>query len=129
MKNVMTILLLLALCLCLCACGASKEEAAATPAPAAAEEETTGGQQSVLPGATLEAAEEEPEEEANEDLEKAKSFLEKDVAELIEVFGEPKSSDYGPSCLGSGEDGELHYDAFTVYTYREGESEIVKDVE
>ena len=86
-------------------------------------------QQSVLPGATLEAAEEEPEEDVNEDLEKAMGFLEKDVADLIAVFGEPNSSDYGPSCLGSGEDGELHYDAFTVYTYREGESEIVKDVE
>ena len=127
MKNLLTMILLLALCLCLCACGENKE-AAATPTPAPVEEPTST-QQSVLPGATLEAAEEEPEEEVNEDLETAKSFLEKDVAELIAVFGEPNSSDYGPSCLGSGEDGELHYDAFTVYTYREGESEIVKDVE
>ena len=127
MKHLLTIMLLLALCLCLCACGESKEAVPSpTPAPV---EEPTNTQQSVLPGATLEAAEEEPEEEVNEDLEKAMSFLEKDVSELIAVFGEPNSSDYGPSCLGSGEDGELHYDAFTVYTYREGESEIVKDVE
>ncbi len=60
MKNLLTIILLLALCLCLCACGESKE-AAATPTPAPVEEPTST-QQSVLPGATLEAAEEEPEE-------------------------------------------------------------------
>ena len=55
MKNLLTIMLLLVLCLCLCACGESKE-AAATPTPAPVEEPTST-QQSVLPGATLEAAE------------------------------------------------------------------------
>ena len=125
MKKRIVYVLLLALCLCLCACGESKE-AAATPAPT---EKATSSQQSVLPGATLQQAEEEPEAAADEDLEIAKSFLEKEVSGLIEVFGEPNDSDYGPSCLGNGEDGELHYDQFTVYTYREGDSEIVKDVE
>ena len=31
--------------------------------------------------------------------------------------------------MGDGEDGCLYYDGFTVYTYREGESEVVYDVE
>jgi hypothetical protein len=31
--------------------------------------------------------------------------------------------------MGDGEDGELHYDGFTVYTYKEGSSEKVVDVE
>ena len=124
MKKGFVCVLLLALCLSLGACGENKE--AAMPAPT---EKPVSSQQSVLPGATLQQAEEEAEPDINEDLETAKSFLEKDVSELIEVFGEPDSSDYGPSCLGSGEDGELHYEQFTVYTYREGDSEIVKDVE
>ena len=39
--------------------------------------------------------------------------------ELIAAIGEPNSSDYAPSCLGEGEDGNLYYDGFTVYTYRD----------
>ena len=41
---------------------------------------------------------------------------------------EPSGSSYAPSCLGPGEDGELYYDGFTVATYREGDKEIVWDV-
>ena len=50
---------------------------------------------------------------------------------LYEKIGEPESSDYAPSCLGPGEDGNLYYDAygFIVYTYRENGEETVRDVD
>lgn len=47
---------------------------------------------------------------------------------MIAAIGSPSGSSYAPSCLGPGEDGELFYDGFTVYTYREGGTEIVQDV-
>lgn len=56
------------------------------------------------------------------------SYLERDVNELIAVIGEPISRSYATSCGGEGEDGELVYDGFTVYTFRNGDTEIVKDV-
>lgn len=58
----------------------------------------------------------------------AMTFIDKSVEELIAAIGEPTGSDYAPSCLGSGEDGELFYDGFSVYTYREGDTETVTDV-
>ena len=45
------------------------------------------------------------------------------------AIGEPVSSDYAPSCLGEGEDGNLYYDGFTVYTYRDDTGETVSYVE
>ncbi len=53
------------------------------------------------------------------------------TAELYEKIGEPESSDYAPSCLGPGEDGNLYYDTygFIVYTYRENNAETVRDVD
>ena len=50
------------------------------------------------------------------------------AAKLIEALGEPLERNYAPSCLGGGEDGELVYEGFTVYTYREGDRETVTDV-
>lgn len=47
---------------------------------------------------------------------------------LVAGIGSPNSSSYSPSCMGDGEDGELHYNGFTVYTYRENGSETVTDV-
>ena len=41
----------------------------------------------------------------------------------------PESVSYASSCLGSGEDGELVYNGFTVYTYKEGDSEVVQNVQ
>ena len=55
-------------------------------------------------------------------------FIGQSVSSLIAAIGQPLSWDYAPSCLGSGEDGELIYNGFTVYTYREGGSETVVDV-
>ena len=60
-------------------------------------------------------------------LEKARSFIGKDVQDLIDELGEPAERSYAPSCVGKGEDGELQYEGFTVYTYREGDRETVTD--
>ena len=59
----------------------------------------------------------------------AESCIDKPVAELYALIGEPESADYAPSCLGEGEDGNLVYEDFVVYTYREGEEEVVTYVE
>ena len=61
-------------------------------------------------------------------LEAAKRCIDKNVSELYSAIGMPSDSSYAPSCLGPGEDGELYYEGFTVATYREGEKEIVRDV-
>lgn len=62
-------------------------------------------------------------------LETAKSFEGASVDALIQAIGQPISSDYAPSCLGEGEDGNLYYDGFTVYTYRDATGEVVSYVE
>ena len=61
----------------------------------------------------------------------ALSCVDKSVAELYELVGQPKSSEYAPSCLnpGVGEDGILEYDGFVVYTYRANGEETVYEVE
>lgn len=59
----------------------------------------------------------------------AAGYIGQSVSSLISAIGSPGSSSYAPSCMGDGEDGELHYSGFTVYTYREGGSETVQDVE
>lgn len=48
---------------------------------------------------------------------------------LFDAIGQPRSSDYTTSCMGPGEDGNLYYDGFVVYTYREGGSEVIQYVE
>ena len=58
----------------------------------------------------------------------AQAFIGQSVSSLIAAIGQPLSRSYAPSCLGDGEDGELIYNGFTVYTYREGDTETVLDV-
>ena len=64
-----------------------------------------------------------------EQLAIAKDYIDSPVEDLIAAIGEPADRDYAPSCMGSGDDGNLYYDGFIVYTYREGDSEVVIDVE
>ena len=114
MKKTLLLLLIAALLLGLCACGQS--EASAQPA---AEKERPAGMESVLPGAGAES-----------DLKQlAESLIGESVELLYEKLGEPLSAEYAPSCLGDGEDGELRYEGFTVFTYRDGASETVQDVD
>lgn len=151
-KRMLASLLLLALCASLCACGgtpaqsspadASTSDAAQAAEPAApdtAEEADPEAEEpaAALPDAGLHAAQEtQPNAEAEAPdageiaalIEKAQGFVGKPVSALIEAIGEPLERRYAPSCLGSGEDGELKYEGFTVYTYREGDTETVSEV-
>ncbi|MGM9588078.1 MAG: hypothetical protein ACI3VA_11420 [Candidatus Limivicinus sp.] len=122
-KNLILMLLVAVMLFSLCACGGSEEKPA--------------NMESVLPGAesgveTEDEAQNSPAEEAepevNEDKALAESMIGEEVSKLIEAIGEPESADYASSCLGPGEDGELHYDGFTVYTYKEGDSEVIQNV-
>ncbi len=61
----------------------------------------------------------------------AESCIDKPVDELYSLIGEPERAEYADSCLnpGVGADGNLFYDGFVVYTYREGDEEVVTYVE
>lgn len=122
-KNLILMLLVAAMLFSLCACGSSEEKPA--------------DMESVLPGAesgvedeneVQNSSEEEAAPEVNEDKALAESMIGEEVSKLIEAIGEPESADYASSCLGPGEDGELQYDGFTVYTYKEGDSEVIQNV-
>ena len=59
----------------------------------------------------------------------AQSYIGQSTTALYAAIGYPVYSDYAPSCIGPGEDGNLYYDGFTVYTYREDGQEEVTYVE
>ena len=126
-------LLVLALAVGLCACGGSSAPApTATPtqAPAMSAALPDAGLQKAETPAVEAGSEAEPAAQADEALKAAAAAcIEKSVEDLYAAIGEPSGSSYASSCLGPGEDGELYYDGFTVYTYKENDSEIVKDVE
>ena len=129
MKKLTCLLLALTLLLGLAACG--EEPAEVTEEPAAGsvepvEESAPPAEESVAPAEESEA----PAEEEPSPLEAAKAFEGAPLEDLIAAVGEPLSSDYAPSCLGEGEDGNLYYDGFTVYTYRDTDgTETVNYVE
>ena len=108
MKKLIALILATVLLLSLCACGGETPDAPSG---------TTGTTEGTTTAADLKAL--------------AESCIDKSVDELYELIGQPESSDYAPSCLnpGAGEDGNLYYDGFTVYTYREGDQETVTYVE
>lgn len=132
-------------------CGAKEAPAAEEPAPAAeapaAEEPAAEEPAPAEPGKEAEepevsAAEPASEEEGSSEVyavpsdevsapslrDEALNFVDAPVADLIAAIGEPDSSSYASSCDGPGEDGELYYADFTVYTYREDGEETVVDV-
>ena len=126
-----SIVLCLLCALLLIGCGSSAKPApSAPPAPSAEPTPVPSAEPSAAPSAALPdaalkpdvAETPSPEEEA---LKIAKSFEGKDLSELIAVLGEPISSEYVPSCLGNGKDGELKYDGFTVYTTQQGSAETI----
>lgn len=129
MKKLTCLLLALTLLFGLAACG--EEPAEVTEEPAA-ESVEPAAEPSAAPGESEAPAEESeaPAEEEPSPLEAAKAFEGAPLEDLIAAVGEPLSSDYAPSCLGEGEDGNLYYDGFTVYTYRDVDgSETVNYVE
>lgn len=71
----------------------------------------------------------ENNDEQKSDYEIAQSYIGKPLSELQELIGLPNNLRYANSCLGEGEDGELYYRSFTVYTYRDTDgTETVYDV-
>lgn len=128
MKKLTCLLLALTLLLGLAACGEEPAEVTEEPAAESAE---PAAEPSAAPEASEAPAEESeaPAEEEPSPLEAAKAFEGAPLEDLIAAIGEPLSSDYAPSCLGEGEDGNLYYDGFTVYTYRENGTETVVYVE
>ena len=124
MKKALIMLLCAALALSLAACGEAGTDEIATVSEPASEETAPVSE----PAGEETAPADEPEGESL--LETAKTFEGAPVEDLIAAIGEPESSDYAPSCLGEGEDGNLYYDGFTVYTYRDTDgSETVSYVE
>ena len=129
MKKLTCLLLALTLLFGLAACGEEPAEVTEEPAAGSAE---PAAEPSAAPEASEAPAEESeaPAEEEPSPLEAAKEFEGAPLEDLIAAIGEPLSSDYAPSCLGEGEDGNLYYDGFTVYTYRDVDgSETVNYVE
>ena len=138
-KNLMLAGLCLLCALLLIGCGSSAPAAApapeASPAPSAEASVTTEAPEpsaepeARLPDAGLVHDTEVTPSPSETLFELAKSFVDKPLSELQAEIGEPVSSSYVSSCLiPGGEDGELHYDGFTVYTVKSGDSETVQDV-
>ena len=127
MKKFLTLLLCMALVLSLCACGGKTAGGEDDPVLTPGAIDDTAGD--LTDGGESETSEAPDESESVDMVELVKQYIDKPLEDLIAVIGEPESSDYAPSCLGDGEDGLLVYDGFVVYTYREGDSEIVFDVE
>ena len=129
MKKLTCLLLALTLLFGLAACGEEPAEVTEEPAAESVEpaaEPSAAPEESEAPAEESEA----PAEEEPSTLEAAKAFEGAPLEDLIAAVGEPLSSDYAPSCLGEGEDGNLYYDGFTVYTYRDVDgSETVNYVE
>ena len=112
MKKSVILVLACLLAVCLCACG-GEENKETTPSTQPSQSESQASS-------------------AAKDLKAlAESCIDKSVEELYQLVGMPKKADYADSCLnpGVGEDGILEYDGFMVYTYREGDEEVVSYVE
>ena len=124
MKKLILIVLSIVLVLSMAACGAA-QPAETTGATAAVVEDTAEVTGAIETTGAVETT------EAQSAAEIAKGCIDQPLADLVALIGEPQSSDYAPSCLnpGQGEDGMLYYDGFVVYTYKEGDTETVKDVE
>lgn len=124
-----------------------KPTAAPTPTPAPTEEPTptpaptptpepepdpepepanNGGENWVQPSGN--DPEPEPEPTPEPSMPAPSSFIGSSLGALQGYYGSPYSAEYGPSCIGAGEDGVLFYDGFTVYTYRENGVETIQDV-
>ena len=125
MKKIIPVIIALMILLCACGSNAETKEGAAV-----------SGQSTVLPDANLkkdDSQESKTDEVAEEVdpkvLEKARSYVGKQLTELIAEFGQPISAEYASSCLGDGEDGLIIFNGFTVETYREGDSEEIRYVD
>ena len=121
---------IIAICLCLIlltACGKTEQPQIESTDPSVSQTD---------PVETTEAPKQETTPETTVDAQQdakalAESCINKSVEDLFALIGEPKESDYAPSCNGGegAEDGNLYYDGFIVYTLKEGNEETVVFVE
>lgn len=135
-KCLISFLLLLTL---LCACSSEASGSSSSPVPTESvqptaksdmQSEPTEGNGTEEPDDPMPEETPVPESEDSMDAKSiAASLIGEDISVLYDAIGYPQSSDYAPSCLGDGDDGNLYYDGFIVYTYREGGSETVYYVE
>ena len=121
------ILMAVLLLIGLTACG---EKPAPAPEPEKPAVETpVEPEQEPMEGETPAEEPAEDEKETNPLYEQALALIDCSVEELYDTVGMPIDYMYADSCLGEGEDGELYYDGFTVYTYRDLEdNEHIYDV-
>lgn len=139
MKKLIALLLAACMILSLCACGDSNDpvqnDDPQNGNPVAGQEQTPVDQGNSEnpedPNEGQNTGNEDPVPPELTPFELAQTCIDLSVEELYELIGEPESFDYAPSCLNpdEGEDGNLYYDGFIVYTYREGETETVSYVE
>lgn len=150
-KNLLLAALCLICALLLIGCGSSSPAASPAPTGTAAPAESAAPAETEAPAAETPESDAEPEPSTEPEaklpdaglvhdtevtpspsetlFELAKRYVDKPLSELQAEIGEPVSSSYVSSCLiPGGEDGELHYDGFTVYTVKSGDSETVQDV-
>ena len=118
-RNLILSVLCLICALLLIGCGkASPAEVPATSLPA----------ETAIPSAALPDANLEPVGEPTP-FEIAQKYIDRPLDELIDVIGEPLSSEYVPSCLiQGGQDGILQFDGFWVSTIKDGDLETVNAV-
>ena len=108
------------LVLSLAGCGGTKAETAGpteAPAVTAAPTEAPAAAPSPTEAPAAAAAPEKADSETAALVEKILAMEGQPVEDLYALVGQPNSSDYTPSCLVTGgQDGQLEYDGFTVYT-------------
>lgn len=151
MKKLAVFVLCTAVMLSVSACGVSvsvktpdgsQESGAVNPVIGTEPGRESDGVPATAPGAgsqnTPDSAAPETEPQPGSQTEQPVSSEAKDIAmsmegqstsDLFAAIGQPQSADYTTSCMGPGEDGNLYYDGFVVYTYREGSSEVIQYVE
>ena len=118
-RNLILSVLCLICALLLIGCG----NASPADVPAPSQPAETAAPSAALPDANLEPVGEPTP------FEIAQGFIDRPLEELVAAIGEPLSSVYGPSCLiPGGQDGQLQYDGFWIYSVKDGEMEAVKDV-
>lgn len=130
MKKALFLLLCFVLLLSLCACGGKEEPESPTAAQTPTAAATTADTETPVTDTPQSTDSTEASQNASEDpVEIARGMIDQPIEDLYARIGQPENSDYAPSCMGDGEDGMLFYDGFIVYTYREGDTETVYDVE
>ncbi|MCD8091085.1 MAG: hypothetical protein LUD81_10805 [Clostridiales bacterium] len=109
----------------------AQTEAQVQAAPETEAPVLTAEPQEETPAAEPETPAEEAEEPAPSATKAdAEGYIGASVSSLKAAIGAPNSSSYADSCLGAGQDGELHYNGFVVYTYvDENGNETVDSVE